>query len=39
MGMTAVRYTGAFDDADSEGPEATHVVASHADLPGALGLA
>lgn len=35
----AVRYTGAFDDAGSEGPEATWVVASHADLPGVLGIA
>jgi FMN phosphatase YigB (HAD superfamily) len=36
VGMTAVRYTGAFDDV-SEGAEATVVVASHADLPAALG--
>jgi FMN phosphatase YigB (HAD superfamily) len=35
----AVRYTGAFDDDASEGPEATWVVASHADLPGVLGFA
>jgi FMN phosphatase YigB (HAD superfamily) len=38
MGMVAVRYTGSFDDAESEGPEATHVVAAHADLPGVLGI-
>jgi putative hydrolase of the HAD superfamily len=38
FGMTAVRYTGAFDDADGEGPEATFVVASHAELPGVLGI-
>ena len=39
FGMTAVRYTGAFDDVEGEGPEATYVVASHAELPGVLGLA
>jgi HAD superfamily hydrolase (TIGR01549 family) len=38
MGMTAVRYTGAFDDTESSGPEATHVLATHADLPTALGV-
>ena len=38
LGMTAVRYTGAFDDVDGEGPEATFVVASHAELPGVLGI-
>jgi putative hydrolase of the HAD superfamily len=38
MGMTAVRYTGAFDDAEGEGPEATHVIASHTELVGVLGL-
>jgi putative hydrolase of the HAD superfamily len=38
VGWTAIRYTGSFDDADSEGPEAQHVIASHADLPGVLGL-
>jgi putative hydrolase of the HAD superfamily len=31
MGMTAVRYTGVHDDAES-GPEAHHVIASHAEL-------
>ncbi|HVF33466.1 MAG TPA: HAD family hydrolase [Acidimicrobiales bacterium] len=38
FGMTAVRYAGSFDDSASEGPEATFVIASHADLPGVLGL-
>ncbi len=38
MGMTAIRYTGAFDDAESEGTEATFVVASHAELPEVLGI-
>ena len=38
MGMTAVRYTGVFDDDSQPGPEAHHVVADHADLPGVLGL-
>ncbi len=37
MGMVAVRYTGVYDDRD-EGPPADHVVASHAALPGILGL-
>ena len=32
MGMTALRYTGMFDD-DSEGPEAHHVVDDHRKLP------
>lgn len=39
FGMTAVRYTGAFDDVEGEGPEATFVVASHSELPGVLGIA
>jgi FMN phosphatase YigB (HAD superfamily) len=39
FGMTAVRYTGSFDDHEAEGPEATHVIASHAELPGVLGIA
>ena len=39
MGMIAVRYTGSFDDTESEGPEATHVIADHAELPRILGLA
>ena len=38
MGMTAVRYTGAFDDVEGEGPEATHVISSHAQLAEVLGL-
>ena len=32
MGMTAIRYTGMFDD-DSDGPEAHHVVDDHRKLP------
>src|SRR4051794_34480372 len=32
MGITAVRYTGAFDDVDGDAPEATHVISSHTDL-------
>ena len=38
MGMTALRYTGVFDDAGTEHPEAHHVVADHAELPALLGL-
>jgi putative hydrolase of the HAD superfamily len=38
MGMTAVRYTGVFDDDPEHGPEAHHVVADHADLLAVLGL-
>lgn len=38
MGMTAVRYIGVHDDKSTEEPEAHHVVANHADLPGVLGL-
>jgi putative hydrolase of the HAD superfamily len=38
MGMTAVRYTGVFDDDSQPGPEAHHVVADHAELPAALGI-
>ena len=38
FGMTAVRYTGAFDDVEGEGPEAPFVVGSHAELPGVLGI-
>jgi putative hydrolase of the HAD superfamily len=38
-GMTAVRYTGVFDDPPADGlPEAHHVVADHADLASALGV-
>ncbi|HWL37853.1 MAG TPA: HAD family hydrolase [Frankiaceae bacterium] len=39
MGMTAVRYTGVYDDDSQPEPEAHHVVGDHADLPGVLGLA
>lgn len=38
MGMTAVRYTGVFDDDTAPEPEGHHVVSSHAELPAALGL-
>ena len=38
MGMTAVRYTGVFDDDSQPEPEGHHVVAHHADLPGAIGV-
>lgn len=38
MGMTAVRYTGVFDDT-GDGPEAHHVIAHHRQLPTALGIA
>ncbi len=38
MGMTAVRYTGLVDRADQRFPEATHVIADLADLPGVLGI-
>jgi FMN phosphatase YigB (HAD superfamily) len=38
MGMTAVRYTGVFDDDTQPEPEGHHVVGDHADLPGALGV-
>jgi putative hydrolase of the HAD superfamily len=38
MGMTSVRFTGVFDDDSQQEPEAHLVVASHAELPGALGL-
>jgi putative hydrolase of the HAD superfamily len=38
MGMTAVRYTGVFDDDSQPEPEAHHVVADHADLPAVLGV-
>ncbi len=39
MGMTAVRYTGLFDDPAEDIPEADHVIARHDELAGALGLA
>jgi FMN phosphatase YigB (HAD superfamily) len=38
MGMTAVRYTGVFDDDSQPEPEGHHVVADHADLPRVLGI-
>jgi putative hydrolase of the HAD superfamily len=38
MGMTAVRYTGVFDDDSQPEPEGHHVVADHRDLPAALGM-
>lgn len=34
MGMTAVRYTGIFDDDSQPEPEGHHVIADHADLVG-----
>ena len=37
MGMTAVRYTGVFDDDSADQPEADHVVSAHVELPGVLG--
>jgi putative hydrolase of the HAD superfamily len=39
MGMTAVRYTGLFDDDSQPEPEGHHVIADHADLPRVLELA
>jgi FMN phosphatase YigB (HAD superfamily) len=38
MGMTAVRYTGVFDDDTQPEPEGHHVIGDHADLPAALGV-
>jgi putative hydrolase of the HAD superfamily len=38
MGMTAVRFTGVYDDDSQPEPEGHHVLASHADLAAALGL-
>lgn len=38
MGMTAIRYTGIFDDDTQPEPEGHHVVAHHAELPQVLGL-
>ena len=38
MGMTAVRYTGVFDDPAADGlPEGDHVIPDHADLPAIVG--
>ncbi|MEA3078277.1 MAG: putative hydrolase of the superfamily [Actinomycetota bacterium] len=39
MGMTAVRYTGAFDDSAYDGVDTPLVVSSHLDLPAVLGIA
>jgi FMN phosphatase YigB (HAD superfamily) len=39
MGMTAVRYTGLFDDDSQPEPEGHHVVGDHLELPAVLGLA
>jgi putative hydrolase of the HAD superfamily len=38
IGMTSVRFTGVFDDDTQPEPEGHLVLASHIDLPGALGL-
>ena len=38
MSMTAVRYAGVFDDPPENGPEATHTITNHAELPALLGL-
>ena len=38
MGMTAVRYTGVFDDDPQNGPEGDIVIKHHVELPAALGL-
>ena len=38
MGMTAVRYTGIFDDDSMPEPEGDHVLGDHAGLPALLGL-
>jgi putative hydrolase of the HAD superfamily len=38
MGMTAVRYTGVFDDDPANGPDAHHTIADHRDLPAVLGV-
>jgi putative hydrolase of the HAD superfamily len=37
MGMTAVRYTGVFDDDSADLPEGHHVVSDHTELPAILG--
>ena len=39
MGMLAVRYTGISDDTTQSTPEGDLVIADHADLPAALGIA
>lgn len=38
MGMTAIRYSGVFDDPADNGPEATFTIGDYAELPGLLGL-
>ncbi|MBI2706324.1 MAG: HAD family hydrolase [Actinobacteria bacterium] len=38
VGMTAVRYRGAYDDDDANGTDATFVIDDHADLAHVLGL-
>jgi putative hydrolase of the HAD superfamily len=38
MGMTAVRYTGIFDDDTQPEPEGHHVIGAHAELVAVLGL-
>jgi putative hydrolase of the HAD superfamily len=38
VGMTAVRYTGVFDDDSAPAPEGDHVVADHARLAAVLGI-
>lgn len=38
MGMTAVRYTGVFDDDSQTEPEGHFVIADHLDLPKVLGI-
>ena len=38
MGMTAIRYTGVFDDDTQPEPEGHHVIGDHADLPRVLGV-
>ena len=38
MGMIAVRYSGVFDDPAENGPDATHTISHHAELPALLGI-
>jgi putative hydrolase of the HAD superfamily len=38
MGMTTVRYTGVYEDPDTERADADHVIADHAELPKVLGI-
>lgn len=37
MGMTAVRYTGVYDDDSQSEPEGHHVIGDHAELPAIVG--